>query len=307
MKDVVGKVAVVTGGGQGIGRALAEKFGAEGMKVVVADVVPELVATCADELGAQGLEVTGVVTDVTSLESVEALRDVTLEAYGAVHVLCNNAGIGSGSEGQLWEHHVNDWRWSIDVNVMGVVNGINAFVPTMLAQGEEGHVVNTTSSNGGFTPLINSAVYATTKAAVTTITECLWGQLREVGAKVSTSLLYPSTRSPGMLNTGIWRPGANRPARYDRPGAPPRDGRDSLTPYLERMKAAGLEVTFAPLSEVADLCFEGIVHDTFWIAVPNEAQGQKILARASSQVEQTPPDYLLEANMMASRPAGRSG
>lgn len=307
MKDVVGKVAVVTGGGQGIGRALAEKFGAEGMKVVVADVVPELVATCADELRTQGLEVTGVVTDVTSLESVEALRDATLEAYGAVHVVCNNAGIGSGSEGQIWEHHVNDWRWSLDVNVMGVVNGINAFVPTMLAQDEEGHVVNTTSSNGGFTPLVNSAVYATTKAAVTTITECLWGQLREVGAKVSASLLYPSTRSPGMLNTGIWRPGANRPARYDRPGAPPRDGRDSLTPYLERMKAAGLEVTFAPLSEVADLCFEGILHDTFWIAAPNEAQGQKILARASSQVEQTPPDYLLEANMMASRPAGRAG
>ena len=168
-----------------------------------------------------------MVTDVTSLESVEALRDATLERYGAVHLVCNNAGIGSGSEGQLWEHHVNDWRWSLDVNVMGVVNGIHAFVPTLLAQGEEGHVVNTTSSNGGFTPLINSAVYATTKAAVTTITECLWGQLREVGAKVSASLLYPSTFSPGMLNTGIWRPGANRPERYDRPGAPPKEGRDA--------------------------------------------------------------------------------
>ena len=159
-----------------------------------------------------------MVTDVTSLESVEALRDATLAEYGAVHVVCNNAGIGSGSEGHIWEHHVNDWRWSLDVNVMGVVNGINAFVPTMLAQDVEGHVVNTTSGNGGFTPLINSAVYATTKAAVTTITECLWGQLREIDAKVSASLLYPSTRTPGMLNTGIWRPGANRPDRYDRPG-----------------------------------------------------------------------------------------
>jgi NAD(P)-dependent dehydrogenase (short-subunit alcohol dehydrogenase family) len=242
---------------------------------------------------------------VTSLESVQALRDATLDAYGAVHVVCNNAGIGSGSEGQIWEHHVNDWRWSFDVNVMGVVNGINAFVPTLLAQDVEGHVVNTTSGNGGFTPLINSAVYASTKAAVTTITECLWGQLREVGAKVSASLLYPSTRTPGMLNTGIWRPGANRPEKYDRPGAPPREGRDQLTPYLKRMAEAGLEVEFAPLSEVADMCFEGIVNDTFWITAPSDRQAEKIQARAASQVAQTAPEYLLEMNMMTSRPSDK--
>jgi NAD(P)-dependent dehydrogenase (short-subunit alcohol dehydrogenase family) len=303
MRNVVGKVAVITGGGQGIGRALAERFGAEGMKVVIADVVPQLVETTTAELRQGGLDVLGVVTDVTSLESVEALRDATLAEYGAVHIVCNNAGIGSGSEGQIWEHHVNDWRWSLDVNVMGVVNGINAFVPHMLAQDEEGHVVNTTSGNGGFTPLINSAVYATTKAAVTTITECLWGQLREVGAKVSASLLYPSTNSPGMLNTGIWRPGANRPDRYDRPGAAPKEGRDALGSYLARMEEAGQEVVFAPLSEVADICFEGIVNDTFWITAPSAAQQQKIRDRAESQIQMTPPDYLLAANMMTSRPS----
>src|SRR5688572_22355074 len=132
MREVVGKVAVVTGGGQGIGRALVEKFCAEGMKAVVADVVPDLVQETTSELRDQGFDVTGVVTDVTDLGSVEALRDATLDAYGAIHVLCNNAGIGSGSEGQIWDHHVNDWRWSFDVNVIGVVNGIHAFVPTML-------------------------------------------------------------------------------------------------------------------------------------------------------------------------------
>ena len=213
----------------------------------------------------------GVVTDVTSQESVEALRDATLAEYGAVHIVCNNAGIGSGSEGHIWEHHANDWRWSLDVNVMGVVNGINAFVPTLLAQDEEGHVVNTTSGNGGFTPLINSAVYATTKAAVVTITECLWGQLREIDAKVGASLLYPSTRTPGVLDTGIWRPGANRPEQYDRPGAPPKEGRDALAMFKERMDAVGMPVEFAPLSEVADICFEGIMADTFWITAPSEA------------------------------------
>src|SRR3954470_210707 len=304
MKEFAGKVAVVTGAGQGIGRALVERFTDEGMKAVVADVVPDLVEKTTAELKAEGRDVIGVVTDVTSLESLEALRDATLEAFGGVHVLCNNAGVGSGSDGHMWEHHPNDWRWSLDVNVMGVVNGLNAFVPTLLASGEECHVVNTTSGNGGFTPPINSAVYATTKAAVTTITECLWGQLREIDANVGASLLYPSTRTPGMLNTGIWRPGANRPDRYDRPGAPPKEGRDALGEYQRRMDAAGLSVVFAPLSEVADLCFEGIRDDVFWITAPSEAQQAKIRARAESQIAMTAPDYLLEANLMASKPAG---
>ena len=304
MQDFAGKVAVVTGAGQGIGRELVRRFTDEGMKAVVADVVPGLVEQTVAELQAEGRDVIGVPTDVTSLESVEALRDATLEHYGAVHLVCNNAGIGSGSEGQIWEHHVNDWRWSLDVNVMGVVNGINAFVPTLVAQ-DEGHVVNTTSGNGGFTPLINSAVYATTKAAVVTITECLWGQLREVGSNVSASLLYPSTRSPGMLDTGIWRPGANRPDRYDRPGAPPQEGRDAKGEYQKRMDAAGLEVVFAPLTEVADLCFEGVRDDVFWITVPSEDQQQKIRARADSQIAQHAPDYLLGGHMMAAKPSDK--
>jgi len=307
MKEFAGKVAVVTGGGQGIGRALVERFTAEGMKAVVADVVPDLVEQTTRELRDEGRDVIGVVTDVTSLESVEALRDATLDAFGAVHIVCNNAGIGSGSEGQIWEHHVNDWRWSLDVNVMGVVNGINAFVPTMLERGEDGHVVNTSSGNGGFTPLINSAVYATTKAAVVTITECLWGQLQETGARIGASVLFPSTRSPGMLDTGIWRPGANRPDRYDRPCAPPKEGRDALGEYRKRMDAAGLPIVFAPLSEVADLCFEGIRDDVFWITAPAEAQEAKIRARAESQIAMTAPDYLLETNLMASKPTAHAG
>jgi NAD(P)-dependent dehydrogenase (short-subunit alcohol dehydrogenase family) len=300
-----GKVAVVTGGAGGIGKALVDRFAAEGMKVVIADIVPDAVESTASEFRKAGRDVIGVVTDVASLESVEALRDATLDAFGAVHVVCNNAGIGSGSEGHFWEHDVNDWRWSLDVNVMGVINGINAFVPTLVDQ-NEGHVVNSTSSNGGFTPLINSAIYATTKAAVTTLTECLWGQLRQIGCHVGASLLYPSTRTPGMLNTGIWRPGANRPDKYDRPGAPPKEGRDGLTPYLERARAAGMEVHFAPLEEVADICFEGIKNDTFWITVPSPTQSEKIQARATSQMEQTVPEYLLAtaSNLMTGDKTG---
>jgi hypothetical protein len=108
-----------------------------------------------------------------------------------------------------------------------------------------------------------------------------------------------------MLNTGIWRPGANRPDKYDRPGAPPKEGRDALGAFLERAKAAGMEVQFAPLSEVADICFEGIVNDTFWITAPSEMQQQKIQARATSQIEMTDPEYLLQTNLMAARPADK--
>ena len=235
----------------------------------------------------------GVVTDVTDLASVEALRDATLDAFGAVHVVCNNAGIGSGSEGHFWEHHVNDWRWSLDVNVMGVINGINAFVPTLIAQGEEGHVVNTTSGNGGFTPLINSAVYATTKAAVTTITECLWGQLRTLGSPVQASLLLPSTRTPGALDTGIWRPGRNRPERYTRPGQAPVEGRDALTPFVEQLERHGQELVFAPIEEVADIALAGILADQFWIYLPSDRSRATVDARAASMRDALEPGYLV--------------
>lgn len=293
MRDLPGKVAVVTGGAAGIGRALGERFATEGMKVALADIDEAVLDVTVKEFQHRGLDVIGVATDTSLYESVEHLRDVTLDRHGAVDLVFNNAGIPSGSDGQMWEHHVNDWRWTIDVNVFGVIHGINAFVPVMLEQGGPGHVVNTSSSNGTFSPLYNSAIYATTKSAVTTITECLWGQLRAIGAEVSASLLLPSTRSRGILNTGIFRPGRNRPERYARPGQPGPEGRDALTPFLESMKAAGEEITYAPLEEVAELALEGILEDRFWITVPSERSVEMIDARAHSMRERTSPDYLL--------------
>ena len=166
-----GKVAVVTGGGGGLGRALGARFAREGMRVVLADVrAPALDATVA-ELADAGLDVAGVVTDVASWESVAALRDRVLEAHGRVHLVCNNAGIGAGAEGRVWEHELNDWRWAMAVNVYGVIHGINAFVPVMLEHGEPGHVVNTSSGNGGIAPILATPQYSVTKAAVVTLTE----------------------------------------------------------------------------------------------------------------------------------------
>jgi len=293
VQDVGGKVAVVTGGGGGIGRALGERFLAEQMKVVLADIDEPLLKSTVDELQAQwGDAVIGVVTDVSALESVESLRDMTLDAFGGVHLVCNNAAIPSGSDGALWEHHVNDWRWAVDVNVFGVIHGINTFVPVLLEQ-DEGHVVNTSSSNGTFAPLSNSAVYATTKAAVTAITECLWGQLAAMDTNVKASLMLPSTRTPGALNTGIWRPGRNRPERYTRPGQAPPEGRDALKEFTAQLEVHGQELTFAPLEEVADIALDGILADKFWIYLPSDRARGTIEARAASMADTSDPEYLV--------------
>ncbi len=293
----------MTGGAGGIGKALGRRFGEAGMRVVLADVLPEPLDVAIAELRGLGIESTGVLTDVTSYESVCALRDAALDAYGAVDVLCNNAGVGSGGLGHIWEHHLVDWRWSYDVMVFGVIHGLNAFVPTMLEQGTEGHIVNTTSTNGGFTPLMTSGAYASSKAAITTITECLWGQLRSIDAKVSASLLFPSTWSPGVLNTGIWKAGSNRPARYKRENDPePPGGRDALADYRKIMESKGLPVAFAPLEEVAEVCLQGILDDTFWITVPSDSQHNLLRRRVASQIEQTQPTYLLSGTDMPGPP-----
>ncbi|EPQ45538.1 short chain dehydrogenase [Mycobacterium pseudoshottsii JCM 15466] len=152
MQDLQGKVAVVTGGAGGIGRALGKRFGMEGMKVVLADVLAEPLDRATRALTDEGIEAVGVVTDVTDYSSVEALAKETLHRFGAVHVVCNNAGTGGVSEGYMWEHDLADWHWGIDVNVVGVIHGIKAFVPILLERGE-GHVVNTCSGNGGFAPI----------------------------------------------------------------------------------------------------------------------------------------------------------
>src|SRR3977135_17182 len=184
MERLEGRVAVVTGGASGIGRAMGERFGQEGMKVVLADIEAPVLEATVKELQADDIDVMGLVTDVADYQSVERLRDAGLGADGAVHVVCTHAGVGAGASGQMWDHELNDWRWALGVNVWGVIHGIKAFIPAIIAGGDEGHIVNTSSGNGGISPLPSTPIYALSKSSVVTLTESLYAQLRSVDATV---------------------------------------------------------------------------------------------------------------------------
>jgi NAD(P)-dependent dehydrogenase (short-subunit alcohol dehydrogenase family) len=286
VQQLEGRVAVVTGGAGGIGRAMGEAFGRAGMKVVLADVQPDPMAKTVEELRSDGLDVIGVEADVTSYDSVEALRDAAIAAFGAVHVVCNNAGIGAGAEGPIWEHELRDWEWAFGVNVWGVIHGINAFVPTMLAQGDEGHIVNTSSGNGGISPLPSTPQYAATKAAVVTITECLYGQLEST--PLSASVLFPG---PHMLRTGLFESWRSRPERFakTRPRATPYTTIEALE---TQMAAAGVPIAYTEPADVAHAVIDAVENDRFWIHPDNPRTDQALRARTESILTRTNPDYL---------------
>jgi NAD(P)-dependent dehydrogenase (short-subunit alcohol dehydrogenase family) len=287
VKELNGKVAVITGGAGGIGRAMGERFAREDMKIVLADIHQPSLDTAVAEMRDAGIDVIGVVTDVSKLESVEALRDAALDHFGKVHVVCNNAGVASGAHGQVWEHEINDWRFAFSVHVYGVINGINAFVPTLLAQDEEAHIVNTSSHNGGFSPIASSATYATCKAAVVTLSECLWGQLHAIGAKIGVSVLFPSGKTKGILDTGIWRP-RERPVEYA--SDQPLDTTSRMEGWIKAMEAAGTPVVFTPLSEVADTVVDGLYANRFWMVEEGRFE-EMVQARTDIILRRAAPDY----------------
>jgi NAD(P)-dependent dehydrogenase (short-subunit alcohol dehydrogenase family) len=280
VKELQGRTAVVTGGAGGIGLAMGRAFTDAGMRVVLADVEPGALDKAATEMGALG-----VVADVTSGDSMRALADRVFETHGSVHLLCNNAGVGPAAAGPMWEQEIGDWEWGLSVNVVGILHGLRAFLPRMIASAEEGHVVNTASGNGGVAPIPSVAVYAVTKAAVVTLTECLHGQLK--GTEIGVSALFPG---PNMLRTGIFTAERNRPARYARtqPSPPPRTADE----VAEAMRAHGLKPQFTPVEEVAAAVVDGVRENRFWILPPSERTDAMIRTRADSMLARSMPDYL---------------
>jgi NAD(P)-dependent dehydrogenase (short-subunit alcohol dehydrogenase family) len=277
METLAGRVAVVTGGASGIGRALARALVAEQMKVVVADVEASALDQATEDLSAGGAEVLGVVTDVTDPASVDHLADATFEEFGACHLLCNNAGVGAPSS-LIWETTVNDWRWVHGVNVMGVVHGLQSFVPRMIASGEPGFVVNTSSGDGGIAPMPTASVYAASKAAVTSLTECLAAQLISEGTDLRAGIFYPSG---GLLRTGLWTADRNRPAELARER--PRATEAMTIEKLEEMaKAGGRELHFQDLDELAQVVIEGVRSERFIMMIGVESIGDTMRERAAA-------------------------
>ena len=274
MQTLRDKVAVVTGGANGIGLALVRAFLAEGMRVAIADVDPAALESVEKEF-ADRSDVLVQATDVTSQESVTALADAVYARFGACHLLCNNAGVGAPSA-KVWQTTPNDWAWVFGVNVTGVVNGILAFVPRMIESGQEGHVVNTSSGDGPIAPMPAASVYAASKAAVSVLTECLAAQLTEDAIPIGVSIFYPSG---GLLRTGLWTSDRTRPAELTRER--PRETEPMTPEKLEEMaNQAGHQIAWQSLDELATLVVEGVRAERYVIMKGVEDAAETLRSRA---------------------------
>jgi NAD(P)-dependent dehydrogenase (short-subunit alcohol dehydrogenase family) len=248
MEALSGKVAVITGAASGIGRAVAVRAAAEGMKVVLADIEEEALAATARSLSDSGAQVLAVVTDVSDASSVEALRDRALAKFGTVHVVHNNAGVANG--GLLWTITETDWRWILGVNLWGVIHGIRAFVPLLVEQGE-GHVVNTASMAGLLSPPLMGP-YCVTKHAVVTMSEILYRDLQLVGSAVGVSVLCP-----GFVRTGISESKRNRPLWAP---APEESGSEEIRALSAQQVADGIDPAV-----VADHVLDAVRANSFYV------------------------------------------
>lgn len=253
MREFRGRVAVITGGGSGIGEALARRFARAGMKIVVADVDRAAAERVQAALELDGHAAIAVQTDVADASSVERLADRAYAAYGSVEVLCNNAGVVPGGRHRpVWEYPVEDWRWAFDVNLMGIVHGMRSFVPRMLARNATAHIVNT-ASVAGFVSGAGSPVYGASKHAVVRITEALYAGLAAAGAPIGVTCLCP-----GVVATRIYESERSRPVELRPPGGPAGD-----TPEL-RSRAADLFAKALSPEDVADQTFEAVCENRLY-------------------------------------------
>jgi NAD(P)-dependent dehydrogenase (short-subunit alcohol dehydrogenase family) len=279
MDEFEGRVAVVTGGASGMGRAFADRFAAAGMKLVLADIEDDELARAVSELRADGADAVGVHADVARLEDVEAIRDRALDAFGRVHVVCNNAGVAGGS---VVDTPIEVWRWVLGVNLWGVIHGCHVFVPLLVEQ-DEGHVVNT-ASLAGLSGSAGLGVYCTSKFAVVGLSESLHHDLAARDSRVGVSVLCP-----GFVQTRIFESHRNMPddVRTVVPATPT----DAATDAAQRaVISAGI-----PASDAADAVFEAIRERRFFVLPHPRAARASAEARLEWMAGRTPGGPDLES------------
>ena len=260
MRELAGKVAFVTGGASGIGLALGRAFAQAGMKVMLADIEADALAATVENLRDGASDIRGVLCDVTDPASVDRAAKASQEAFGNIHVVCNNAGVAAA--GGIDDISIDNWRWVLDVNLMGVLHGIRSFLPHIRAHGEGGHFVNTASMAGmngglGFSP------YVASKFAVVGMSEGLATQLKPLGIGVSVLC-------PGFVRTGIGESGRNRPERYGATQTPdPTSPAGQLLAYIAERLRTGLDP-----SEVAARVVSAIRGDELYVFTHPEMRGE---------------------------------
>jgi NAD(P)-dependent dehydrogenase (short-subunit alcohol dehydrogenase family) len=279
MQQLQARVAVITGAASGIGLAMAECFARAGMKLVLADIETAALQRALAQVQAQDAQAIAVTVDVADAASVERLADAAYGAFGAVHLLCNNAGVTAPALLQpTWENSLQDWHWVMAVNLMGVVHGVRCFVPRMLAGGEEGHIVNTASVAGLLT---GSGPYFASKHGVACLTEGLYKDLKTMGAKLSASVLCP-----GVIRTAILDAERNRPAQFG--GPTDLSGLSPASQHWANGFRAAIEAGIDP-AVVADAVAEAIVHDRYYIIPAQPEYLERIGVRLADILAQRNP------------------
>ena len=284
MKDFNGKLAVVTGGASGVGLAIGEALAKEGAKVILTDIEQESLEASTATLAEQSLNVFCRVADVSNSTSMHELAKWCQTEHGSVHLLFNNAGVAPAELLPIWDTKPNDWKWAYGVNVMGVLHGIQAFVPDMLAHGEDARVINTCSGNGAFINLPSTPIYTSSKASVSSISEVLKLQLEQAEANVKVSILFPG---PHTVRTKLFSAERNRPEELARDPNAPAHPISSVEDMLEMMSSMGIEMETTEPEEVAAFCLSMIKKGNYWINPVNEKSEQAFKDRVDSIISRS--------------------
>jgi NAD(P)-dependent dehydrogenase (short-subunit alcohol dehydrogenase family) len=274
LQDFRDKVAVITGGASGIGRAMADRAVREGMKIVLADVEREPLLKAEAELSERGAQVLAVETDVSKSIEIEQLAEKAVSTFGGVNLLFNNAGVVFG--GRVWENTSDDWDWILGVNLMSVIHGVRIFVPIMEEQDDECHIVNT-ASMAGLVSGPNLGAYKVTKFGVVALSETLYYELGEAGSKIGVSVLCP-----GFIRTQINISGRNRPDGGLRNLNPDAEASELLNDGV----AGGKDP-----SDIADYVFDGIKAGKLFL-LPHEGSGERVTHRAQEIVAEVAPSLV---------------